>query len=167
VKLKQKVWLACFIVMLGSIATLFLSTALHLLLSGKADSFQLSSLPLMLESLGSNRSHLLLFLCLQGIILLLAMLFFFLNSQPYQSQLRQVAPGIETPIATGQHQHGSARWLRKEEWSQSFDHYTLDLHHPYIQHLVAIGYDDLQFLKSFQQEEDQDDTLSSQDDSQT
>jgi len=165
VKRKQKAWLACFIVVLGCIANLFISTAFHLLLSGTASRFEFSSLPFIIESLSSNRSHLLLFICLQGIVLLLATLFFVMNSQPYQSQLRQVAPGIETPIATGQHQHGSARWLRKDEWSLSFDHAMLDLRHPLIQHLLATGYDDLQFMKSSEHKEDYDETISSEDDS--
>lgn len=164
-KTKQKAWLACCIIVLGCIGNLFISTALHLLLSGKSVQFEVPSLLFIFESLFSSHSHLLLFICLQGIVILLAVLFFVMNSQPYQSQLRQVAPGIETPVATGQHQHGSARWLQKDEWSQAFDHCTLDLRHPLVQHLLATGYDDLSFMKPSQQGENRDESNSSQDDS--
>lgn len=162
-KTKQKALLASFIILLGSIGSLFISSFLHLMLSGKSTSIKLLPLPSIIESLFLNRPHLLLFICLQSIVLLLAVLFFVMNSQPYQSQLRQVAPGIETPVATGQHQHGSARWLQKDEWSQAFDHCTLDLRHPLIQHLLDTGYDDLQFMNPSQQGDDPAESFSPQD----
>lgn len=166
-KTKQKAWLTCLIVVLGGFCNLFMSTALHLLLSGNSSRLALPSLSTCLDSLLTHRSHLLLFACLQGIVLMLGVLFFIMNSQPYQSQLRQVAPGIETPVPTGQHQHGSARWLRRDEWPRSFDHYTLDLRHPLIRHLMDTGYDDLQFLKTIEQEHAHDELDSSQKHSET
>lgn len=78
--------------------------------------------------------------------MMLSVLFFLANSQPYQSKLKQVAPGIETPVPVGQHQHGSARWMREDEMPYLFDSHPLDLRHPFIQHLVETGYDDLAFL---------------------
>ncbi|MDU4696352.1 MAG: hypothetical protein E6Y08_11090 [Paenibacillus sp.] len=166
-KTKQKAWLSGFIVVLGGVCNLFISTALHSLLSGETSRFALPSLTSCLGSLLIHRGHLLLFLCLQSIVLVLAVLFFLTNSQPYQSKLRQVAPGIETPVPAGQHQHGSARWLREEEWSHDFDHYTLDLRHPLIRNLIHSGYDDLQFLHSSKQEVMEDEAVSSENHSET
>ncbi|MDT9723609.1 TRAG family protein [Xylanibacillus composti] len=164
-KTKQKSWLACLIIVLGGVGNLFISTAHHFLLSGETSRLALPSLAACLDSLLTHRAHLLLFVCLQSIVLVLAVLFFVMNSQPYQSKLRQVAPGIETPVPTGQHQHGSARWLREDEWPRTFDHYSLDLRHPFIRHLIHTGYDDLQFLKSSEQEVVEDETVSSEDNS--
>ncbi|MFS0723683.1 hypothetical protein [Paenibacillus sp. 1P07SE] len=163
-KTKQKAWISFLIVGVGCAFNLFVSTALHHLLSGESSRLAFPSLATSLDSLCSSRPHLLLFVCLQSIVMLLAVLFFLKNSQPYQSKLQQVAPGIETPVPTGQHQHGSARWLQEDEWSQAFDHCTLELRHPFIRHLLDTGYDDLQFLKSSEQEE-RTDAVSSEDDS--
>lgn len=164
-KTKQKAWLAGLIVMLGGVCSLFISTALHFLLSGETSQLALPSLAACLDSLLTHRAHLLLFACLQSIVLVLAILFIVLNNQPYQSELRQVAPGIETPVPTGQHQHGSARWLRQDEWPHAFDHATIYLRHPLIQHLIHTGYDDLQFLNSSGQGVMDDEADSSKDNS--
>ncbi|MNW44996.1 hypothetical protein D3C74_222470 [compost metagenome] len=85
--------------------------------------------------------------------MVLSVLFFLANSQPYQSKLKQVAPGIETPVPVGQHQHGSARWMRDEEMPRLFESQTLDLGHPFIRNLIDTGYDDLAFLNSKVKEE--------------
>lgn len=138
---KHKALLASFLILLGGGFNVVFSSALHLLLSNQTAQLSIPSLADSFTSLLTHRSHLHLFLCLQSIVLLMAVLYFLLNSQPYQSTLRQVAPGIETPVPTGQHQHGSARWLKQEEWSSVFDQATLDLTHPFIQHLIRTGDD--------------------------
>ncbi|MNM86699.1 hypothetical protein D3C81_988590 [compost metagenome] len=152
-KTKPKLWLALLIVLFGAVFNLFFSTALHNLLSGTVSSLAFPSLNHSLHSLISTKSHMLLFLCFEGLVILLAILFFVANSQPYQSELKQVAPGITTPIPTGQHQHGSARWMREDELPRLFDNQTFDLQHPFLQKLIFTGYDDLTFLKRMPKEE--------------
>lgn len=85
--------------------------------------------------------------------MVLSILFFIANNQPYQSKLKQVAPGIETPVPVGQHQHGSARWMRDEEMPRLFESHTVELGHPYIQNLLDTGYDDLSFYVPMNKEE--------------
>ncbi|WP_042196427.1 hypothetical protein [Paenibacillus camerounensis] len=145
-KTKQKLLLAALLFGIGGIFNLFFTTALHGVLSGTTKSLSFPSLKQSFFSLSNHKAHFMLFLCLQGIILLLAVLFFLANSQPYQSKLKTVAPGIETPVPVGQHQHGSARWLREEELSLAFDTQFLNLSHPLLQRLIQTGYDDLDFL---------------------
>lgn len=165
-KIKQKVWISVLLFAVGCVLNLFISAAIHHLLSGTTTRLVVPPIADCLDSLLANRPHLLLFGCLQGFVLLLAVLFFVANSQPYQSKLRKVAPGIETPVPTGQHQHGSARWLQEDEWPRAFDHCTLELRHPLIRRLLDTGYDDLQFLKSSEQEE-RSDVVSSEDNPQS
>lgn len=150
---KPRLGFAVLIVLFGTICNLFLSTALHNLLSGFTSSLAFPSLSHSLRSLLDNKPHLLLFLCFQGLVIVLATLFFAFNNQPYQSELKQVAPGIETPVPTGQHQHGSARWMREEELLHLFDNDTLDLQHPFMQRLITTGYEDLNFLKQLKEAE--------------
>ncbi|MEK4039447.1 hypothetical protein MHH49_18160 [Paenibacillus sp. FSL F4-0122] len=151
---RPRLGLALQIVLLGSICNLFISTALHNLLSGFTSSLAFPSVSHSLHSLMSSKPHLLLFICFQGLVIVLATLFFVFNNQPYQSELKQVAPGIETPVPTGQHQHGSARWMRDEELLRLFDNEMLDLQHPFLEKLIATGYEDLTFLDQLKKEGD-------------
>ncbi|MGK9250235.1 hypothetical protein [Paenibacillus humicus] len=159
-KTKPKLWLALLLFFIGAVFNLFLTTALHRLLSGTVKTLAFPSFEHSLTSLSNSKPQLLLFLCFQGILAVLSVLFFVANRQPYQSELKQVAPGIETPVPVGQHQHGSARWMRRDEMPRCFDAYLLDLHHPSIQYLIDTGYDDLEFVKPTAKKEGvlQDDT---------
>ncbi|WP_179945165.1 TRAG family protein [Paenibacillus durus] len=152
-KTKQKLLLCALLFVFGASFNLFFTTALHGVLSGATKALAFPSLEQSLSSLFAHKAHFMLFLCLQGMVLLLTVLFFVANSQPYQSKLKQVAPGIETPVPVGQHQHGSARWLREEEMPRVFDSQVLDLSHPFFQRLIQTGYDDLDFLQSTKKEE--------------
>ncbi|MNW45985.1 hypothetical protein D3C74_232610 [compost metagenome] len=151
--LKPKLWLSLLIFTFGAIFNLFFTTALHNLLSGTARTLAFPSFNYSLNSLLHTKVHLLLFLCFQGIVMVLSVLFFLANSQPYQSKLKQVAPGIETPVPVGQHQHGSARWMREDEMPRLFESQIVDLGHPFIRHLIDTGYDDLSILNSKVKEE--------------
>lgn len=153
VKTKQKLLLCTLLLIIVSIFNLFFSTALHGALSGSTSTLTVPSLNTSLISVITNRIHFLLFLCLQGFALLLSALFFVSNNRPYQSKLKQIAPGIETPVVVGQNQHGSARWLQEEEWAHAFDCELFDLHHPFIRQLIQTGYDDLYFLQTDLKEE--------------
>ncbi|WP_205622128.1 hypothetical protein [Paenibacillus massiliensis] len=156
VTLKPKLWLSLLFFAFGAIFNLFFTTALHKLLSGTTKTLAFPSLSDSLSSLLHTKAHLLLFLCFQGIVMVLSVLFFLANSQPYQSKLKQVAPGIETPVPVGQHQHGSARWMREEEMPLLFESHTVDLRHPFIRHLIDTGYDDLSFLHPIDKKESTD-----------
>ncbi|WP_141499716.1 TRAG family protein [Paenibacillus luteus] len=151
--LKTKLWLSLLFLTLGAVFNLFFTTALHNLLSGTTRTLAFPSLSLSLNSLLYTKAHLLLFLCFQGIVMVLAVLFFLANSQPYQSKLKRVAPGIETPVPVGQHQHGSARWMQENEMPHLFESQTVDLGHPFIRHLMDTGYDDLTFMNSKDKED--------------
>ncbi|MNO15975.1 hypothetical protein D3C76_56470 [compost metagenome] len=165
--LKPKLWLSLLFFISGTIFNLFFTTALHNLLSGATKTLAFPSLSYSLSNLLHTKAHLLLFLCFQGIMLVLSVLFFLANSQPYQSKLKQVAPGIETPVPVGQHQHGSARWMREDEMPRLFESHAVDLEHPYIQHLIDTGYDDLSFLNPMDKEEPTDADGSPEGDSET
>ena len=100
-----------------------------------------------LASLFSNRQHMMLYLCLQGFVSVLAVMFFLTNMRPYESDLDTITPEIQTPRAVGQYQHGSARWMTDSEKDKAFDSYILDPHNPTIRQLLDTGYDGLDFLK--------------------
>jgi type IV secretion system protein VirD4 len=67
---------------------------------------------------------------------------------PYQSHLRTVTPDIQTPVAVGQYQHGSAKWLTNKEKDKAFESFVLDPNAPQIKELLWSGYDELDFMKA-------------------
>jgi hypothetical protein len=153
VKTKQKLLLCTLLITIGSIFNLFFSTVLHGALSDSTSTLTVPSLNTSVSSLITSRVQFLLFLCFQGFTLLMSALFFVSNNRPYQSKLKQIAPGIETPVVVGQNQHGSARWLQEEEWADAFDYELIDLHHPFTRQLIQSGYDDLHFRRTDLKEE--------------
>lgn len=146
-KQKPKLIVCGLIFFVGGIFNLFFSTTLHRLLSRKMTRLAILPLGNCVASLFTNRQHLMLFLCLQGFVLILALLFYLTNLRPYQSDLDTITPDIKTPKAVGQFQHGSARWLTDKEKDKAFGSFVLDPDTPQIKKLIQTGYDDLEFLK--------------------
>ncbi len=89
----------------------------------------------------------LIYLCLQGFILVLSVMYYLTNLRPYQSDLMEITPDIKTPVAVGQYQHGSASWLKDSEKDKAFESFVLDPDDPQIKKLIETGYDNLEFLK--------------------
>lgn len=146
-KTKAKLIICAFIFAVGGFINLFFSTALHGLLSREMTVLKLLPIDECLAGIFSSKQHLMLFMCLQGFMLILAIMFFLTNLRPYQSELDEITPDIQTPKAVGQFQHGSARWLTDKEKDKTFDSFVLDPNNAIIKALIASGYDDIKFLK--------------------
>lgn len=146
-KTKPKLFVCSLIFFGGVFLNLFFSAALHGLLTREITRLTLLPIGECLTGLVSSRQHLMLFLCLQGFVSILAILFFLTNMRPYESTLDKITPEIQTPRAVGQYQHGSARWLSDEEKDKAFESFVLDPCDPTIRELLRTGYDGLDFLK--------------------
>lgn len=144
---KPKLIVCALIFFAGGIFNLFFSATLHGLLTRKMTRLSILPLDSCVAGLFSSRQHFMLFLCLQGFILILALLFYLTNLRPYQSDLDTITPDIKTPKAVGQFQHGSARWLTDKEKDKAFGSFVLDPDNPQIKKLIQTGYDSLEFLK--------------------
>ena len=146
-KTKQKILICAMIFISGTVLNLFFSTAVHGLLTREITRLSLLPIGECLASLFSSRQHLMLDLCLQGFVCVLAVMFFLTNMRPYESDLDTITPEIKTPKAVGQYQHGSARWMSDAEKGKAFDSFTLDPLDPAIRELLKTGYDGLDFMK--------------------
>lgn len=135
-KREPKLIICLLIFIIGVFFNLFFSTALHLLLSRQMTVLKLLPMGECVNSLFASRQHMMLFLCLQGFALVMAIMFYFTNLRPYQSDLNEITPDIKTPVSVGQFQHGSARWLSDEEKDKVFDSFILDPSHPLIKKLL-------------------------------
>ncbi len=152
-KIKQKLLVCALIFLGGCVLNLFFSTALHGLLSHTSPRLIFQPVGYCLKSLVTNKQHFLLFLCIQGFFLILAVLFFTTNLYPYQSDLEEITPDIQTPRAVGQYQHGSAQWLTDTEKDRAFHSFILDPHDKFVKSLIDSGYEDIDFLKHQKEDE--------------
>ena len=146
-KTKPKLIMCAAIFFVGSFVSVFMSTALHNILSGEMTTLEIAGFSECISSIAASRQHLMLFFCLSGFMLILAAVFFLTNMRPYQSQLNSVTPDIQTPAAVGQYQHGSAKWLTEREKDKAFESFILDPNDPQIKALIRSGYDGLDFMK--------------------
>lgn len=95
---------------------LTISTFLHIML--KKLSMQEFN---MLYEIATNREYLKLFLFITGIIeVLIIATCFMRDSNSFESSVVKVTNNIETPIAVGQGQHGTSRWLTDSEFKNKF-----------------------------------------------
>jgi hypothetical protein len=147
-KTKPKLIICALIFVMGSFVSVFISTALHNILSGQMRTLAIAGFFECIGSMAASRNHWMLFLCLSGFMLILAAVFFLTNTRPYQSHLNTVTPEIQTPAAVGQYQHGSARWLTDAEKDKAFDSFVLDPDDEQIRELLRSGYDGLDFMKN-------------------
>lgn len=61
----------------------------------------------------------------------------------YKNHMRNVAPGVRTPEASGQGQYGTASWMEQKDYQDAFYVAVLDRKSPFIRSLAAHGRDDL------------------------
>ena len=94
-KTKPKLMVCALIFVSGAILNLFFSTAVHGLLTREITRLSLLPIGDCLASLFSNRQHMMLYLCLQGFVSVLAVFFFLAHIEPVDSELDKVPPGIQ------------------------------------------------------------------------
>lgn len=130
---KFKIFVA--ILLTGTIFNLEFSTLIHYLLSREITKIELINFITCIQSITSSKNHLMLFLCLNSGVALLAIFYYFANNKPYQSELRDITPKISTPVSAGQKQFGSAEWLLEKEKDTAFQSYILDPSENHIKNL--------------------------------
>lgn len=140
-KTNPKLIICSLIFVAGGFINIFFSTAVHKLLSRQITVLKLIPIGECLGSIFHSKQHFMLFVCFQGFFLVVAVMYFFTNMRPYQSDLIEVTPDIKTPVPVGQYQHGSARWLKDEEKDKAFDSFVLDTNNPQIRNLIKSAYE--------------------------
>lgn len=146
-KKKEKLILSAILLAVGTVLNLFFTAALHGLMSGQYGTLTLVPFLRCLTGLLTERQQSLLFLSFEGFLVLCCILFWAQNSRAYQSELVKVAGDIYTPAPSGQYQHGSSRWLKKEERDEVFEVQIIDPQNEVIRMLLDTGYDGLPFLE--------------------
>ena len=128
-KTKLKITLFIFLSAIGLIVGFFFAGYINLLLSGgNIDDITSLRPALIVSSLAANERHRMLTLCVELVIVAgIAALVLMSRRETFESDTTAVAgSSIQTPVAIGQGQHGTARWLKKSEQLKAFAVYQLD-----------------------------------------
>ncbi|MFA9399346.1 MAG: VirD4-like conjugal transfer protein, CD1115 family [Clostridiaceae bacterium] len=144
---KKKLLISLLIIVGGLLFNTYFSANLHFLLTKKITTLSIPKLKYCLESIASSKQHLLLFLCLDGFVVLFSIFYYVANNKPYQSELREITPNISTPASAGQKQFGSAKWLTEKEKDSAFNSFILNTNDSTVKALIEHGYDDVKETK--------------------
>ena len=105
----------------------YISNIIHLGLSGELTDFSMPEFKIALINLFTNDKQLKICLLLQGLFLLFFIFVLFIKKENiYESELINVTDKIKTPIAVGQGQYGTARWMTNAEFQEAFNKNILD-----------------------------------------
>lgn len=92
-----------------------------------------------IESIRTVKKHRLLFLCFEGLSFCLAASLLVSYSRNYISKLQCITSKIYTPVAAGQNQFGSARWMTEKEKAKAFDTAVINHKDEFYKALIAEG----------------------------
>jgi type IV secretion system protein VirD4 len=112
--------MATIILVFGTIAGVYLTSALHFLLSG------INTVPAYVpfwtgvNSIVHDSTHAKMFLLFEILIIVLAALYFIQSGKHYESDVRVITPKIKIPVAAGQGQCGTADFIPKSEYDEVF-----------------------------------------------
>ena len=106
---------------------MYISTIIHFTLNGIFTTISDINFKTVINSIFSDEQHLKVYVLLQFLFsLFLAFVTFIQKDNIFQSKLGIVTNTIKTPFVVGQGQHGTARWLKKNEFNKVFHKNILD-----------------------------------------
>ncbi|MDR2903674.1 MAG: hypothetical protein LBU77_04135, partial [Clostridiales bacterium] len=113
---------------IGLIIGFFFAGYINLLLTGSSlDDISALHPDAIIASLAVNERHRMLTLCVELVTVAgIAALMLMSRRETFESDTSAIAGTIKTPVAIGQGQHGTARWLKKSEQQKTFSVYRLD-----------------------------------------
>jgi type IV secretion system protein VirD4 len=154
-KTKLKILLFIFLSVIGVIIGFFFAGYVNLLLTGgNIDDLAALRPSALISSLASDERHRLLTLCACFVIVAgIAALLLTSRRETFESDTADVAGGeIQTPVAIGQGQHGTARWLNPSEHKKVFALYSLTANEPAFAALLEAGARERKEIDSYEEE---------------
>lgn len=134
---KYRIFFGSIFFLLGSVLSVWVSGVLvqSLVTTSMEIEVLLPGFSQTLDSLLREPLQQFVFFSLIGFLFFVC-LYFALNSSIYQAKKVRITPEIEIPIAAGQNQHGSARFLTEKEKESAFDTAYIDYGNKLIKELV-------------------------------
>lgn len=140
----KKIWSCILLFLIGSIFVPWLVYALDLVMTGQvlhSESFDLSYFT-ALQVVRSKESCRMLFLCFEGILLLL-IIFHITNYQKnIRSELYKVTDELSIPVPCGEGQYGNAWFMEKKVYKKVYSMHIIDPKTQLIRRLLKEGLND-------------------------
>ncbi|AEY65611.1 VirD4-like conjugal transfer protein, CD1115 family [Clostridium sp. BNL1100] len=136
-----------FVFIVLSVFCVFASMAFHKILIGADRAPTYYPIKECIESIRTVKKHRLLFLCFEGLSFCLAASLMVSYSRNYISKLQCITPKIYTPVAAGQNQFGSARWMTEKEKAKAFDTAVINHKDEFYKALLEAGKKDRAIIK--------------------
>lgn len=136
-----------FVFIVLSVFCVFASMAFHKILIGADKAPTYYHIKECIESIKTVKKHRLLFLCFEGLSFCLAASLMVSYSRNYISKLQCITSKIYTPVAAGQNQFGSARWMTEKEKAKAFDTAVLNHKDDFYKALLAAGKNEKAIIK--------------------
>ncbi|MDR2089123.1 MAG: hypothetical protein LBP73_07180 [Clostridiales Family XIII bacterium] len=140
-KIKTKIVLFLFLSAIGLIVGFFFAGCVNLLLTGgNLNDAAVLEPAILWESVMTDERHRLLTLGVCFVIVAgIAALLLTSRRETFESDTSAVAGELRTPVAVGQGQHGSARWMKPAERRRAFAPYRLSEREPVFAALLEAG----------------------------
>lgn len=145
---KFKIFTILFVI--GFLLSFYLSAYVSLILT-KSDINFYSFLPhIIIKSIIENKNHLLIFasISLMTILSIVLVMINGSNNNNFASEFDEITDEISTPKAVGQVQHGSAKWLKPNEFSDVFKSQQLNSFNKTFAELLKDGEEDRKAVQS-------------------
>ena len=147
--IKRKSIVGVFVLILFTVINLYFSTILHGLLGKTFTGINSLSFGGCFDSIINNQKHFILFISIEIFIMLGIALLLVNRFGDYKSNMQTITPKIKTPVMAGQFQHGSSRWLRKNEYKKAFKTVLIDKDNKQIQFLITEGKKDFEDIQEY------------------
>ena len=138
---KAKITIFILLSLIGLIVAIFFAAYLNLVFSGgNIDDLPAIQPIRVLSGIITDERQRMLTLCVFIIIETGIAAFVLLSHrESFESDTSDITKGIKTPIAIGQGQHGTARWMSAAEKRMTFSRYRLDKRDPIYSDLLRAG----------------------------
>ena len=141
--LTKRIILGITVAAILSVAAVFLSGTLDSFFSDKEKQSTITPLSLSqcINRISEVDSCRKMFLCMEGIVLLLAAFVVITEGKNYKTEQLKITDKIKIPAPAGEGEHGTARFLTKKEIrkSSSMTSYSIDEDNELIQRLMSCG----------------------------
>ena len=155
-KIKVKLSLFNLLSLIGLTIGFFFAGYLNLLFSGGGiDDLSAIHPAKILAGIVSDDRQRMLTLCVELVIETgIAALILLSRKETFESDTINITQGIKTPIAIGQGQHGTARWMLAKEKRKAFSVYRLDIRAAPYSRLLKEGRLDRREVMNYTEEPD-------------
>ena len=153
-KTKAKIVLFIFLSAIGLTVGFFFSGYVDLMLTSGTPEISRLHPSLLMVGIMENERHRMLTLCIEIVILTGIAAFILMSGrETFESDTSNITKNIKTPIAIGQGQHGTAKWMTRKEKRIVFSVYRLDSREPLYNALLLDGERDREELNYIGEDE--------------